>query len=80
MGASDKERNGAVGDGDGDGRDEAVASETNAAHQASDGCAQSKRPRGRDRRARLLWTLERQQERLVQPLSSVENADRGYSA
>src|SRR5258706_491346 len=78
----DEERNGAVGDGDGNGkgRDEAVASKTNAAHQASDGCAQSKEPRGLDHRARLLWTFGGRQERLVQQPSSGEDADRGYSA
>ena len=73
------ERNDAVGDGDGqDGRDEAVASKTNAAHQTNDGCAQSEEPRGLDHRARVLWTLGGRRERLVQQQpTSGEDADRG---
>ena len=74
------ERNDAVRDGDGqDGRDEAVASKMNAAHQTNDGCAQSKGSRGLDRRARVLWTLGGRRERLVQQPTSGEDADRGYS-
>jgi hypothetical protein len=66
--------------GDGDGRDEAVVSKTNAAHQANDGCAQSKEPRGIGHRARLLWTSGGLRERLVQQPTFGGDADRGYNA
>lgn len=67
----ERNRVGGPGTGAGEGRDEPVASKTKVAHQANDGCAQSKGPRRREQRERL---------GLVQQPTSGEGAGRGYIA